>query len=162
MPAYTDLLVNNILAGQHGVLLKEMDEDLVAAKDKLPQFGRLYCYNGNLMFLDQNGVKHDVLGDGATGITASTTKTQGQQALTKMVNVVATCANTNDVVTLPAAAAGLVCVIANRGANTLQVFPASGDTISGGTVNASVTQATGTKSVYIAVDATDWVRIISA
>jgi hypothetical protein len=92
----------------------------------------------------------------AGSITASTTQTQGQQALTATMNNVSTVANNNDVVTLPAAAAGVVVFIANNGANTLQVFPASGDNIDGAGVNTSRTLASGTNMQYIAHDATNW------
>jgi hypothetical protein len=93
------------------------------------------------------------------GITASTTQTQGQQPLTKDVNEVSTCANANDVVTLPAAEAGRELVIINNGAQTLQVFPASGDAIDGGAADASVTMATGVKQHFVAIDGTDWYRV---
>lgn len=93
---------------------------------------------------------------GQTGITASTTQTQGQQPLVASFNVVATVGNANDVVTLPSAAAGNVVCVMNNGANTLQVFPASGDAIGTGSVDASTTQTTKTMKMYIAADATTW------
>lgn len=91
-----------------------------------------------------------------TGITASVTQTQGQQALTKEWNEVSTCATTNDVVTLPTVRAGRRCVIWNRGAETLQVFPASGDKINGGSTDASVTIAAAGKSVFCGIDDAEW------
>lgn len=90
------------------------------------------------------------------GITASTTQTQGQGALTRTMNEVSTVANNNDTVTLPAAAAGLVVYVANNGANTLQVFPASGDAIDGASVNTAKTLTSGTNMQYVAHDATNW------
>jgi hypothetical protein len=98
-----------------------------------------------------------ILGVGVTaGITASVTQTQGQQPLVSSMNEVSTVANTNDTVTLPTAQAGFVVAIDNNGANTLQIFPASGDAINGGSVNASVTLAAGSKALYIAYDTTNW------
>lgn len=94
-------------------------------------------------------------------ITASTTQTQGQQPLTTTINNVSICANPNDTVTLPAAAAGLVVYIFNNGAQTLQVFPASGDAIDGAAADAAVTQAAGTNLTYIAHDTTNWNTIHS-
>lgn len=88
-------------------------------------------------------------------ITASTTQTQGQGALTTEVNNVATCANANDTVTLPAAVAGRNCVIFNNGAQTLQIFPASGDDLGAG-VNTATTLAAGSNRRYVAYDATNW------
>lgn len=89
-------------------------------------------------------------------ITASTTQTQGQQALTAAANLVETVANANDVVTLPSAVDGLGCEVVNKGANTLQIFPASGDAIEGGATNASTTLAAGSAATFRAFDATDW------
>jgi hypothetical protein len=91
-----------------------------------------------------------------TGITASTTQTQGQQALTTDINIVSTCANANDVVTLPAAVAGMVIYIRNNGAQTLQIFPASGDNINGTGVDASVTLVAGASVTYRTADVTNW------
>jgi hypothetical protein len=92
-------------------------------------------------------------------LTASVTQSQGQQPLTKQWNEVSVCANANDVVTLPAAAAGLICMLANAGAETLQVYPASGDSIDGGAADASTTQATGVVRVYMAVSDAKWYSV---
>jgi hypothetical protein len=90
------------------------------------------------------------------GITASTTQTQGQMPLTAELNEVTVCANANDVVTLPAAAPGRRCVVINDGANTLQVFPASGDEIHNLGVDASTTVAAGFTLDVDAYNATNW------
>lgn len=89
-------------------------------------------------------------------ITASATQTQGQQALTTDINEISTVTTTDDVVTLPTAAAGLEIRIINNGANQLQIFPASGDAIDGGTVDASVILVAGGKVTYVAYNATNW------
>lgn len=91
-------------------------------------------------------------------ITASTTQSQGQQALTKQLNIVTTVANANDVVTLPAALAGLRCCVANLGANTLQIFPASSDNLGAG-VDTSTTLAAGFNVTFKAYDATNWIAV---
>lgn len=91
-----------------------------------------------------------------TGITASTTQTQGQGALTAALNVVATCANANDTVTLPAAYKGRVCTITNQGAQTAKVYPASGDSIDALAVNTSTTIAAAARKRFEAVDSTKW------
>ena len=88
-------------------------------------------------------------------ITASTTQTQGQGQLTADINEVRTVANANDTVTLPAAVAGLEVVIINNGANTLRVYPASGDDLGAG-VNNPTTQTTGVNRRYAAFDSTTW------
>lgn len=90
-----------------------------------------------------------------SGITASTTQTQGQQPLTTNINEISVVANVNDVVTMPSAVAGLVVRIVNNGANTLQIFPASDDNLGAG-VNTSVTLAAGSNVTYWAYDGTNW------
>jgi hypothetical protein len=97
-----------------------------------------------------------------TGITASTTQTQGQQPLTKTLNEITVCAVANDVVTLPTAVAGLLCVVFNRGAQPLQIFPASGDNIEAGAVDASTTLATVKAALFFAIDSTQWYALPGA
>lgn len=92
-------------------------------------------------------------------ITASTTQTQGQQALTSDINEVSACANANDVVTLPSAVAGRHCLVINNGANTLQVFPASGDNLGAG-VDTSTTIASGSRKWFVAFDSTNYEPVI--
>lgn len=96
----------------------------------------------------------------AATITASTTQTQGQQALTNDINEISICANANDTVTLPVALAGRHCTVINNGAQTLKIFPASGDDLGAG-VNASTTLVAGTRVFYVAYDSTNW-RAISS
>ena len=83
-------------------------------------------------------------------------------ALTKVVNHVTVCANANDVVTLPSAHAGRRCIVANDGAQTLQVFPASGDAIDAGAADASTTIAAGKRRIFWALNATTWISHLSA
>jgi hypothetical protein len=89
------------------------------------------------------------------GITAATTQTQGQGALTGDVNQVATVANASDTVTLPSVASGKRCVVLNDGANTLKIYPASGHDLGAGT-NASTTLAAGGRLTFLGVSATKW------
>lgn len=105
-------------------------------------------------YTENGGVLHSQ--QVTTGITASTTQSQGQGALTSSVNEISTCANDNDTVTLPSSTAlsDNVLVI-NNGANTLQVFPASGDNLGNG-VNASTTIAAGSLKRFVSYDATNW------
>jgi hypothetical protein len=92
-------------------------------------------------------------------ITASTTQTQGQQPLTRDINEISVCANANDTVTLPGAAAARQCLVINNGAQTLQVFPASGDDLGAG-VNTSTTIAAGSRKLFVAYDSTNYVQVI--
>ncbi len=93
------------------------------------------------------------------GITASTTQTQGQQALTTDINEISVCANINDVVTLPVALAGRSCLVINNGVQLLQIFPASGDDLGAG-VNTSTTLLAGSRKLFVAIDSTNWEPII--
>lgn len=95
------------------------------------------------------------LGSAESGITASTTQTQGQQPLTRNLNEVSTVGNANDVVTLPGAYESAEIKIINNGANVLQIFPASGDNLGAG-VNNSTTLASGSNITFVAYDSTNW------
>ena len=93
-------------------------------------------------------------------ITSGTTQTQvGATALTTRFNRVTTHGNINDGVKLPAAVAGLQCVILNDTATAdLQVWPATSDAIEAGAVDAvGVTKiGAGVATTYEAVDGTTW------
>ena len=105
-------------------------------------------------------MQNDVLivRDVNAGIVAGTTQAQGQVPLTAEINEVATVANPNDVVTLPAAEPGLKITVINNGANTLQVFPATGDDLGAG-VDVATTIASGAAVTFLAYDATNWKQI---
>ena len=93
----------------------------------------------------------------SASITASTTQTQaGGQALTRALNEVSTVANANDTVVLPTAVAGNVVTVINNGANTLRIFPFSGDAIDGLSANTAITCAVGTTAVFRAKSASAW------
>ena len=92
----------------------------------------------------------------AAAVTASTTQTQaGGTALTKDINNVSVCANANDTVTLPTAAAGMSITIFNNGAQTLRIYPASGDNLGTG-VDTLTTLAAAANVTFTSFDATNW------
>jgi len=64
-----------------------------------------------------------------SGITASTTQTQGQGPLTSDINEISVVANNDDVVTLSPAFVRMKIEVINNGSNTLQIFPALGDNL---------------------------------
>ena len=121
----------------------------VAIDDLLVNLG-LRASGGNALF------SNHLIRPVQTGITASTTQTQGQGALTKDFNYITVCANANDTVTLPSAVAGMQIKVRNQGASTLQIFPASGDAIDGAAVDASTTLTAGSSVVFDAQDGTNW------
>jgi len=94
----------------------------------------------------------------ATGITASTTQTQaGGTALTKDNNNITVCANANDAATMPTAVAGAIVLVMNNGAQTLQLFPFSGDNFQGVATDASTTIAAGAMRTFVAISTTVWI-----
>jgi len=101
-------------------------------------------------------VLNDPTFDVAVGVTAHTGSAQGNGAITSTFVEIATCANPGDAVTLPNSAAGKLVIIANNGANSADIFPASGDKIDGGSANAAQALAAGSNRIYICQDATDW------
>ena len=101
-------------------------------------------------------VLNDPTFDVAVGVTAHTGSAQGNGAITSTFVEIATVGTTGDAVTLPAAAAGKIVIIANNGANSADVFPASGDKIDGGSANAALALAAGSNRIHICQDATDW------
>jgi len=92
-----------------------------------------------------------------SGLTASTTQTQGQGALTAQVNEISTVANDGDTVTLPSAVTGVEIEIINNGANTLQIFPASSDDLGLG-VNVAGELESNERVKLVAYDTTNWAK----
>ena len=99
--------------------------------------------------------KHDSIVSVTAGITASTNRTQGQGALTSEINEISIVGNDTDTVTLPTAVTGRLVEIINNGANTLQIFPASGDDLGAG-VNLSEELEAFESVEYVAIDNTNW------
>jgi len=107
--------------------------------------------------IDRINLLQDLIDSTETGITAfagggQTNATQ----LTATYNEVTVVASAGDSVKLLAAVEGLKQIVKNDGANNLAVFPATGDTIDDGTVNASITIAPGATVTFSAVDGTNW------
>ena len=99
------------------------------------------------------------------GLTAGTTQTQaGGLDLTAQVNQISTVANTNDAVVLPVlpATGSISVTIINNGANTMRVFPGSGDDLGAG-VNAvdAVNIPIATARTYVSYDGTTWQKYLS-
>ncbi len=94
------------------------------------------------------------------GITANSTQDQSNAtALTKGINRVTVVGTNGDGVKLPTAVAGLqILIINDDSAQTIQVWPATGDAIDGGSANAvdGSQISAGSARRYIAVDATNW------
>lgn len=81
-------------------------------------------------------------------ITATPSATQGQGALTAMLNVISTAASGSGV-TLQPSQIGAEIVVINNGANSINVFPASGDAINALGANTAFVQNNTTAAVTI-------------
>ncbi len=88
-------------------------------------------------------------------ITAGT-NAQGQAPLTADINVVTTAASNPSGVTLPAAVPERVVTIFNRGANNINVYPASGGTIDSRAINTADLIRVGYSRTYFAASSTQW------
>ncbi len=92
----------------------------------------------------------------SAGNTANVNSAQGDNPITTTFYEIATCANAGDACTLPTAAAGLVVIVANNGAESADVFPASGDDIDKAGVNTAYALASGSNTIFICEDTLDW------
>jgi hypothetical protein len=91
-----------------------------------------------------------------TGVVAGTTQTQaGATQLTADFSEVSTVGTTNDGVKLPDAVAGRHCTVFNNGANTLKLYPASGDNLEAG-VDTATTLTAGSVITLRCWDTTNW------
>ena len=98
--------------------------------------------------------------DTNAGLIASTTQDQGEGALTAQINEISTVANNGDTVTLPPAVTGVEIEIIHNGAETLRIFPASGDDLGLGTgALTSFEELEANERVkFVAYDTTNWAK----
>lgn len=96
-------------------------------------------------------------------VQATGSNSQAQAAPITAPSVVVTTVDASSRgIRLPAATAGLTELIANAGAHSVHVFPASGDRIGAAATNASTTLAAGKGGIFFAQDATTWRVILGA
>ena len=88
-------------------------------------------------------------------VTAGTAA-QGQGALTSDHNVITGTATNPSGVTLPTATIGRRILITNRGTNPVSIFPATGATIDGLAVNASISLPVNAVMLFYAASTTQW------
>lgn len=99
----------------------------------------------------------------SSGITAGT-NAQGQGVLTETFNVITTAAASPSGVTLPtptAATGARPVIIVNKGANPINVYPASGGTIDALAANASIQIAVGGMMMFWSASTTQWYSSIN-
>ena len=119
-------------------------------------------------------IAYNVMGRGGqhlpvqSGITADSTNppTQASAAAATLIpgfNEVTVSGSADDAVLLPPCKIGHVVIVKNKqasGTNSIEVFPASGDSIDGDTANAhDAAQANDKTIMYIGTTATNWVSI---
>lgn len=120
------------------VLLVSNGTDIVVATNYIP-----------LLYLDA-----EVYSTSAT-VTAGT-NAQGQGALTSDINVITTAAASPSGVTLPTATTGRIVTIINKGANAINVYPATGAYVDGLAINTSIQIPVGSSLQFIASSTTRW------
>lgn len=92
-----------------------------------------------------------------SGITAFAGGGQANATLiTASHNRVGTVASAADSVRLPPALPGMSIFIANRGANSMNVFPATGGTINALSANAAFAMAAGATDMFVCCQAGAW------
>jgi hypothetical protein len=91
----------------------------------------------------------------SAAVTAGT-NAQGQGALTSDINVVTTAAADPSGVTLPTATAGRVVTVINKGANPINVYPATGGSIDAIAINTFIQIPVGSSLTFRASSITQW------
>lgn len=110
-------------------------------------------------FVDPSDVSGVLLGlsSARTGITAFATGGQASAVpLTAAFNRVTTVATAGDSVRLPAAVPGATCVVFNRGAASMDVFPVTGQFINALAVNTALAVAAGASARFVCAAAGIW------
>lgn len=97
----------------------------------------------------------------SNNITADVGSSQGDGPLTSSLNVISTCANAGDAVTLPAIfSIGTMVFIKNNGAASCDVFPASGDDLGQG-ANTAEALGVGEGVLYVGTSAhSTWTKML--
>lgn len=97
------------------------------------------------------------------GLTAATTQTQAAGTpITKAISRFATVANAGDAATLPAARVGDTRIVINAGANSMGVFPASGDKVNALSANAVYAVAAAKTVMFVCAVNGTWNTILTA
>lgn len=99
-----------------------------------------------------------ICGDVGNSLTAAGSSASDALQLSAVHNRVSTTAASTGV-KLPPAETGAVVTVANDGASTLTVYPATGATIDGA---ASASIATTKRRLFVGISPTVWVSILSA
>jgi hypothetical protein len=91
----------------------------------------------------------------ATGLTAAGANQAAATAITKTLSEFTTVASSTGG-RLPTPEAGEFFLVANKGANALSVYPATGGAINSLSTNAAISLATDTRRLFFALTSTQW------
>jgi hypothetical protein len=75
------------------------------------------------------------------------------------LNLVANADDTAGVILPEAIVGGQVVIVNQEAANTLEVYPANGEAINGGSANAAVTMGNAEAAVFLAVSGSAWITL---
>lgn len=108
----------------------------------------------------QNSIINDTV---LAGLTAHAGGGQGSAVLLKSgMNEVTVCATIGDSTILPASVAGADIYVANKGAASMNVFPATGEQINKAGANTAFAVAAGKNVIFFCVAVGNWYAILSA
>ena len=107
------------------------------------------------------GTTTAICGDVANTLTATGSTQATALALSAVFNRVSTTAASTGVI-LPPAETGAMMVVANDGANSLQVYCQTGSTIDGVAAATGVAIATTKRRIFVGISPTVWVSILGA
>lgn len=97
-----------------------------------------------------------------SGLTATAGGAQASIPLNQHVNVVSTVATIADSGQLPAAVPGRTIIVRNAAANSMNVFPHTGETINSGAANAAFAVAGGKNCMFVCGVLGNWIAVLSA
>lgn len=117
----------------------------------------LQSYTGNITASNVTTSSYVIRSVG-TGISAAGSVQGDATALTKDINVVST-VSAGQGVRLPTAVAGMVLIVNNTSATSLNVYPATGAAIGSLATNSAYAHVTGASLQYYAVSTTQWYTV---
>jgi hypothetical protein len=99
----------------------------------------------------------------AAGLSTTGTTQTGATPITAVLNEFSTVGSSGGASLLPLAAAGMIIYVDNiGGSNSMNVFPASGQTINGGSANAAFAVANAKRCIFYCVVAGNWKTLLTA
>lgn len=124
------------------------------------------CYTAGAWFVNGLGTGYSGSLETVSSVDGITAHAGGGQAaavaLAAMLNRVATVATAGDSVKLPPSANGMQVVTVNAGANSMNVFPATGEQINALGANTAFAVAAGKTATFYCATAGQWHSILSA